>query len=233
MVRVSNNKAMIAAAAGVLGVAALWAMRRGCCGCGRKAAAAKLDALVISGPSGVGKGTLIHRLLEQYPDKFGFSVSHTTRDPRAGEVDGRHYHFVTTEKMEAMVANEEFLENCRVHGNMYGTSKASLADVTAQGKVAIIEMDVQGAQLLKTRQGNLHFHYMFVTAPNMEALEARIRHRGADTEEKIKIRLDTARGEYAFLAKSPDFFNTVLANEDVDEAYRSLVKLLISLGVAL
>lgn len=232
MNRFCGNKIVITAAAGLLGVAALWAVRRGCCCGGRKTALPrKLDAIVISGPSGVGKGTLINRLLAEFPDQFGFSVSHTTRDPRAGEEDGKHYHFVSKEKIQAMVANNEFLENCVVHGNIYGTSKAALADVTAQGKVGIIEMDVQGAQLLKKRQGNFHFHYIFVTAPSMDELAARIRHRGADNEEKVNIRLETARQEFAFLASSPDFFDTVLANNDVEEAYVTLVKLLASLGV--
>jgi guanylate kinase len=241
MERLANNKLAVSAAVGIVGAAALWFARRGsssaCSATARKpvvaAAQKKLDAIVISGPSGVGKGTLIQRLLSEYPGHFGFSVSHTTRDPRTGEVDGTHYHFVTKERIQAMIANNEFLESCNVHGNIYGTSKAALADVTAQGKVAIIEMDVQGAQLLKTRQGNLNFHYMFVTAPSMEELETRIRKRGADNDEKVRVRLETAHKEFEFLQSSPDFFNTILANNDVEEAYKSLVALLVSLGVTL
>ncbi|CUF94486.1 guanylate cyclase-like protein, putative [Bodo saltans] len=238
MERLANNKVLISAAAGIVGVAALYFARRGCGSCcrGKPVAAAavkKLDAIVISGPSGVGKGTLIQRLLAAYPDQFGFSVSHTTRDPRTGEVDGTHYHFIAKDNIQKMIANNEFLESCNVHGNIYGTSKAALADVTAQGKVAIIEMDVQGAQLLKTRQGALNFHYMFVTAPSMEELETRIRKRGADNDEKVKIRLETARKEYEFLQSSPEFFNTILANNNVEEAYEKLVALLVSLGVPL
>lgn len=239
MERLINNKLALSAAVGVVGVAALWFARRGCCGGSAKktvsAAAAhkKLDAIVISGPSGVGKGTLIQRLLAEYPEQFGFSVSHTTRAPRNGEENGKHYHFVTKTTIEGMISRNEFLESCNVHGNIYGTSKAALADVTAQGKVGIIEMDVQGAQLLKTRQGPLNFHYMFVTAPSMEELETRIRKRGADDDEKVKVRLATAHKEYEFLQQSPEFFNTILANNDVDEAYEKLIALLESLGVSL
>lgn len=247
---------LAAAGAGIVG-AAIWAMRRGCCGRGggrptintnnnnnntvggaptsptTPSTKKKLDAIVISGPSGVGKGTLITRLREEHPAAFGFSVSHTTRNPRAGEVDGKDYHFVTREVMEAMINNGEFLESCDVHGNMYGTSKAALAAVRAEGKVAIIEMDVQGAQKLKQRQGNLIFHYLFVTAPSLAELEKRIKKRGADDDIKTKVRLETARKEYKFLEENADFFGTVLENDNLDVAYGMLVALLQSLGAEL
>lgn len=244
----SINKTLLTTfAAGVAGVALLMLLRRTCggSGCGKRTTnkastetqttkkQKKLDAIVISGPSGVGKGTIINRLRSEYPNAFGFSVSHTTRAPRTGETDGKEYHFTTKEKIEVMIANGEFLESCNVHGNIYGTSKAALAAVQAEGKVPIIEMDVQGAQKLKGKQGSLNFHYLFITAPSMKELEARIRGRGSDSEEKIQVRLDTARKEDQFLQANPAFFNTVLANDNLDVAFTALVELLKSLGVEL
>ncbi len=192
-----------------------------------------LDAIVISGPSGVGKGTIIKRLRTDYPALFGFSVSHTTRKPRAGEADGKDYHFVETEAMEAMIARGEFLESCKVHSNIYGTSKASLASVRAEGKVCIIEMDVQGAQKLRPHQGELNFQYMFFTAPNDKELESRIRGRGADDDAKVKERMDTARKEQHFLQTNPAFFDLVLLNDDIDQAYGRLLEFLRKKGVKL
>ena len=192
----------------------------------KKIAKTKLDAIVISGPSGVGKGTLIQKLLKEYPDNFGFSVSHTTRAPRAGEEDGAHYHFTTREVMQKQIDNGEFLEVCDVHGNMYGTSKSSLESVRSSGKVGIIEMDVQGAQKLKKQQGSLSFYYIFVTAPSMEELEKRIVGRGSDTPEKVKIRLETALKELEFVEANDSFFDKVLKNDDFDGTYSKFVKLL-------
>ena len=98
---------------------------------------------MVTGPSGVGKGTLIGRLIKERPDKVGFSVSHTTRGPRPGEVDGTHYHFVSLEKMEEMVAAGDFIEYARVHTNIYGTSKQAVYDVQAQNKTCLLDIDTQ------------------------------------------------------------------------------------------
>lgn len=103
-------------------------------------------AVVVAGPSGVGKGTLISMLMEDMRGKFGFSVSHATRVSRPGEVDGVNYHFVAVPEMEAAIKNGEFIEYAKVHGNYYGTSKKSVADVCEQGKVCILDIDVQGVK---------------------------------------------------------------------------------------
>ena len=99
--------------------------------------------VVVCGPSGVGKGTLLNRLMAEHPESFGFSVSHTTRQPRAGEVDGVHYHFVKKEDMEAAITRGEFIEYARVHSNMYGTSVKGVEDVRAAGKTCLLDIDVQ------------------------------------------------------------------------------------------
>ena len=101
--------------------------------------------MVVVGPSGAGKGTLISFLQGKYPDKFGFSVSTTTRQPRPGEQDGVHYNFVTMEKFDQMVANNEFIEHKNVHTNKYGTTKAEIAKIQNQKKIPLLDIDVQGA----------------------------------------------------------------------------------------
>lgn len=186
-------------------------------------AIANINAIVISGPSGVGKGTLIDRIKKENPTSFAVSVSHTTRAPRAGEVDGQHYHFSTKEKMTEMDKNGEFLELCNVHGNLYGTSIAALNAVRESGKVCIIEVDVQGSQKIKkalaASGSDLRVAYMFISAPSIEELEARITKRGGEDLAKVKTRLETAKSEIKFLEDCPSHFDFVLVNDDLEKAY--------------
>jgi guanylate kinase len=227
---INSNKKFIGAAAAAALVGLFFLRSRG--GHSSRAARRTLDAIVIAGPSGVGKGTMIKRLRSDYPSLFGFSVSHTTRAPRAGEVDGKDYHFVDTAAMEAMIARGEFLESCKVHSNIYGTSKASLEAVRSEGKVCIIEMDVQGTQKLRPHQGELNFKYLFFTAPTEAELERRIRGRGADDDAKLKERMDTARKELHFVNANPNYFDMILLNDNLDEAYAKLLAFLRKNGVA-
>lgn len=191
----------------------------------------RLDIFLVSGPSGCGKGTLIGKLMQEFPEVFGFCVSHTSRAPRAGEVNGKQYHFSTVEKMTKMAANGEFLENTSYAGNMYGTSKKALEAVTQSGKVAIIEIDVKGAQQLKkaiegTKTSAV---YVFLKAPSLEELKARIEKRG-DAPEKIPARLAAAKDELEFVETNPDFYDRTLCNENVDDCYRRLKNLLKTFG---
>ncbi|KAG5494299.1 hypothetical protein GH5_02310 [Leishmania sp. Ghana 2012 LV757] len=182
-----------------------------------------LNALVVCGPSGVGKGTLLGRLLREYPNRFAYSVSHTTRKPRQGEVDGREYHFTDRESILKMRDNNEFLELCDVHGNFYGTSVAAVHAVQKQGKVCIIEIDVKGAQKLFGRTDSaLNAVYFFIMAPKDE-LRKRIIKRGADDEAMLQRRLETAESEYKFLEEHPDFFSVLLVNDELETAYAGLV----------
>lgn len=200
-----------------------------------------LDAIVICGPSGVGKGTMLGRLFSQYPDRFAFSVSHTTRAARPNEVDGREYHFVSRETILAMRDNDEFLELCEVHGNYYGTSVQAVKAVQGNGRTCVIEIDVQGAQKLAARAvkariplGNntnklnstttvLNATYFFITAPKKE-LRKRIIGRGCDGEDLLQRRLATAETEYAFQQRHPEFFSVVVVNDILDEAYGRLLE---------
>lgn len=153
----------------------------------------KPRALVVAGPSGVGKGTLIAKLKEEFPSAFGFSVSHTTRAPRPGEEDGVHYNFVDHEKMQKNIDEGIMLEHANVHGNIYGTSCAEVEKVAASGKVCILDIDVQGCR--SCRKAKLEGVYIFVSPPSMEELEKRLRGRGTETEEKVLKRLANAKGE--------------------------------------
>lgn len=172
-------------------------------------------ALVVCGPSGVGKGTLLARLRRQYAD-FAFSVSCTTRAPRPGERDGADYHFVTRERFEALRAEGHFAEWAEVHGNYYGTPKAPVAEHLAAGRDIIFDIDVQGAFQLRE-----HFPdglYVFILPPSLTVLEARLRGRGTDSEAQIQKRLRNAAGEL----RQAHRFDYLVVNDDLDAAYDDL-----------
>lgn len=171
-----------------------------------------LAPLVVVGPSGVGKGTLIKRLMEEFPDCFGFSVSSTTRKPRPGEVDGVDYHFASFDVMKKEAEEGKFVEHANVHTNMYGTSKAALEQVRAAGKIAILDIDIQGALQVKERLPGAHF--VFLMPPSEQVLESRLRSRGTETEEKIQVRLRNAQGEIQFAKERHDFFDRVIVPDD-------------------
>ena len=125
--------------------------------------------LVIAGPSGVGKGTLINQLTQfSYPDKFGFSVSYTTRAPREGEVDGTHYNFVTREVFENMIAEFKFIEHCEVHTNFYGTAKSEIVRIQDQKKIPLLDIDVQGA--IKFNKDFSDSNFVAIMPPSIDSL---------------------------------------------------------------
>ena len=188
--------------------------------------------IVIAGPSGVGKGTLINKLLEHYTpsdedgdeankggDYFGFSVSHTTRDARPGEVDGVHYHFRSRQDVQAGIENGDFIEYNVVHGNLYGTSFDAVNSVARSGRIAILDIDVQGVKRVK--KSTLSPIYIFVAPPSMEVLEKRLRDRGTETEDAIQIRSANARAEIEYGKTSA--FDFVIVNDDLDAAFKRLL----------
>ena len=184
-------------------------------------------ALVIAGPSGVGKGTLIGMLMKAHPDKFGFSVSHTTRAPREGEKDGVHYNFTTSEDMERRIAKGEFLEYARVHGKIYGTSFAAVRAVAEGGepKCCVLDIDVQGADLV--RKAKLPAGFVFIAPPSMEELERRLRGRGTESESDVEKRIANARGEMD-RRNEKGLFDEVIVNDDLDETYKRFEKFALS-----
>ncbi|KAF7726675.1 guanylate kinase [Apophysomyces ossiformis] len=174
---------------------------------------------VISGPSGSGKSTLLKRLFAEFPDTFGFSVSHTTRSPRPGEIDGKDYHFVTKEKMTEEVAAGKFIESATFSGNMYGTSIKAVEDVVASGKVCMLDIDMQGVQSVKKTE--LKPRYVFIQPPSFEVLEQRLRSRGTETEEAVKARLEASKNELEY-AQLPGSYDRVIVNDDLEKAYEAL-----------
>ncbi|KAG2252185.1 hypothetical protein Bca52824_082321 [Brassica carinata] len=179
--------------------------------------------IVISGPSGVGKGTLIAMLMQEFPSMFGFSVSHTTRSPRCMEENGVHYHFTDKTVMDKEINDGKFLEFASVHGNLYGTSIESVEVVTDSGKRCILDIDVQGARSVKA--SSLDAIFIFVCPPSMKELEDRLRARGTETEEQIQKRLRNAEAEIK-AGESSGIFEHILYNDNLEECYKNLKNLL-------
>uniref|UniRef100_A0A671G7B3 Guanylate kinase n=1 Tax=Rhinolophus ferrumequinum TaxID=59479 RepID=A0A671G7B3_RHIFE len=149
--------------------------------------------VVLSGPSGAGKSTLLKRLLQEHSDIFGFSVSHTTRDPRPGEENGRDYYFVTREVMQRDIAAGDFVEHAEFSGNLYGTSKAAVRAVQAVNRICVLDVDLQGVRNIK--KTDLRPIYIFVQPPSLDVLEQRLRQRNTETEESLAKRLAAARAD--------------------------------------
>ncbi|XP_063215954.1 guanylate kinase isoform X2 [Bacillus rossius redtenbacheri] len=176
-------------------------------------------ALVLCGPSGSGKSTLIGRLFKDFPGIFSFSVSHTTRQPRQGELPGRHYHFSNKEVMKAAIAGGEFLEWAEFSGNMYGTSKKAVEEVMASGKICVLDIDTQGVRQVKEK--GLAALYVFVKPPSLAELERRLRDRNTETEVSLQRRLTIANHEMEYGA-APGNFDLVVVNDDLERAYAEL-----------
>lgn len=168
--------------------------------------------LILASPSGAGKTTLTKRLLEAIPD-FGFSVSHTTRKPRAGETDGKDYHFVERATFEALIAEGAFAEWAEVHGNLYGTSLAEIDRARSLGKRGILfDIDYQGARQIKAKRRDAIG--VFILPPSLEELERRLRGRASEDEATIRRRFDKALVEIEHY----QFFDYLLVNDDLNRA---------------
>jgi guanylate kinase len=167
--------------------------------------------LVISGPSGCGKGTICKKILERN-EKLVFSVSATTRTPRRGEIDGVNYFFIDEEKFSKMVENDEFLEHANVHGNLYGTPKNFVLEQIERGEIVILEIDVQGA--LQVKESYPEGVFIFLLPPSMSELKNRIKKRGTETDKDIDIRLKNAFEELKFI----DEYDYIVINDEVMEA---------------
>jgi guanylate kinase len=192
-------------------------------GAGRDAARGALgrgSLVIVSSPSGAGKTTLTRRLLEEFadaPHPLGFSVSYTTRPRRAGEIEGRDYHFVTPEQFEDMVRRGEFAEYAFVFGNRYGTAQAPVEEALRQGNDVIFDVDWQGGAALAARWPEDALK-IFILPPDLEVLASRLQNRATDAPDVIDRRLRNAIEELNHF----DEYQHLIVNDDVDRAYAVL-----------
>jgi len=180
------------------------------------------ELFIISAPSGAGKTTVLKRVLAELPG-VAFSVSHTTRAPRAGEQDGRDYCFVDQETFVHMRDTGGFLEWAEVHGNLYGTSGEMVENLIAQGIDVLLDIDVQGAQQIR-HQKETKGHFVFIVPPSWAELQRRLVGRGTETPESLVIRYSNARRELANL----DCYDFLIVNDVVDEAVEMLRSIILS-----
>lgn len=173
------------------------------------------NVFVVSAPSGAGKSTLVQRLVQSVPD-LCFSISFTTRKPRAGEVDGRDYFFVDEARFDAMIQDGGLVEWVQVYGHRYGTGRDWLNGVLATGQDVLLDIETTGA--LNLRQAIPDARMIFILPPSAAALEARLRGRGKDSDEQIRIRMQHARHEMELYHA----YDHLILNDDLDLAYRQL-----------
>ena len=187
----------------------------------------------MSAPSGCGKSTLIDMLLQEYCD-IVYSISCTTRAPRGEEEDGLDYHFLTKERFEELLEQKAFIEHAKVHDNYYGTLKAPIAEVLAEGNSMILDIDVQGAAKVREHVKNLPnndplkigYVDIFINPPSMEELRARLEGRGTDAPDVIERRLANAEGE---MARAGEYMFQV-TNDDLGMCYKRLCDLIDALS---
>lgn len=170
--------------------------------------------IVISGPSGAGKGTICKALLESH--EFWLSVSATTRAPRNGEVEGKNYYFMTREQFQDRIAQDDFLEYAEVYGNLYGTPKSKVIEMLNSGKNVILEIDIQGALGVKDNYPDGVF--IFILPPSMEELKNRIINRGSETPESLMTRFKSAYKEINYVSK----YSYAVVNDTVDDAVNKI-----------
>ena len=174
--------------------------------------------VVVSGPSGAGKGTICQALLEKTP--LAYSVSATTRKPRAGEVDGKSYYFLSVEAFEEMIEKDELLEWAKVYDNYYGTPLKKVEEKLAAGEDILLEIDTQGA--MKVREKFPEGIYIFILPPSLAELERRIRGRDTETEDVLQKRLAAAIDEI----EAGKCYKYVVTNDEVDGAVDSVCAIL-------
>ena len=175
--------------------------------------------IVLSGPSGAGKGTICSNLRAEMPNLV-YSVSMTTREPRVGEVEGKNYFFRSKDEFESLLAVDSFLEYAKVYDNYYGTPKQHVMDLLDDGKSVLLEIDIQGAMQVKERFSDAVFIY--IVPPSLTELSARLHNRGTDAKEVIDKRLSLACSELA-LAHRYDY---IVVNDDLQEASLKVASIL-------
>jgi len=181
-------------------------------------------AIVLSGPSGVGKGCIIEQLLCQLGRRVGLCVSHTWREPRSGEREGLHYYLRSREEMEAEIGGGGFLEYAEVHGNVYATWRRSLQELLDEGKRALVDVDVEGAKAL--RAAGLDALLIFIAPASIETLEERLRGRGSESEQTLRRRMSAVQDSLR-IAQEGGLFDVTIVNEELDTAVAQVISLLL------
>lgn len=175
------------------------------------------NLFILSAPSGAGKSSLIKALLSQESTRpMQVSVSHTTRDPRPGENNGEHYHFISVNKFKEQISKNEFYEHAEVFGNYYGTSETAIDLQLAQGIDVFLDIDWQGAQQVRMKKPDVTT--IFISPPSKEELENRLTNRGQDSNEIIKSRMAQAKAECSHYNE----FDYVIVNDDFNQALSDL-----------
>ncbi len=174
--------------------------------------------LIFSAPSGSGKTTILKEIFKRYPDRFGFSISATTRPPRQGEIEGKDYYFLSPEKMKERIAKGDFLEWEQVYeGRFYGTLRSELDRIWSEGKTVVFDVDVKGGINIKRLLGEDAFS-IFILPPSVEELRKRLEARGSETNESLEQRI--ARAEMEISMKEE--FDTVILNDDLAQAIKNV-----------
>ena len=174
--------------------------------------------VVVSGPSGSGKSTVTKLVKDRL--NIPLSISATTRNPRDGEIDGKDYYFLTKEKFQKKIKNDEFYEFANVHGNYYGTLKKTVEENLEKGLNVILEIDVQGALIVKEKKKDAVL--VFFKTENLEVLENRLRNRKTDSEEVIELRLKNAKKELEYEKK----YDYVIVNKNIEESCNELINII-------
>lgn len=177
--------------------------------------------LILSSPSGAGKSTLARRLMA-WDNSLAFSVSATTRAPRAGELDGREYYFKTRVQFEEMVARGDMLEHAEVFGNLYGSPRAPIEAAMAAGRDTIFDVDWQGGQQIRSSALGRDVVSIFVLPPTIADLDARLRARGQDSNDVIAARMEKSQNEISHWAE----YDYVIVNRDIEAAFTQMMTIL-------
>lgn len=180
------------------------------------------QVLLISGPSGSGKSSLLNKLFSEFKNTY-FSISSTTRAPREGEIDGVNYHFISKDEFETDIKAGLFLEWASVHGNLYGTNLKPVIKAINEGKIVILDIDVQG--FILARKQDFALTSVFLTTKDKSTLENRLKNRGTESDESIKERLKNATTEMEYIKE----YDYIVINDDLDEAYAKLRAIFISM----
>lgn len=176
--------------------------------------------LVISGPSGVGKGTIVSKITEHLGETVRLSISATTRDPREGEINGVHYFFLSEDEFLEKVRKNEFLEYAFVHGHYYGTPKPPAEAALSEGRDVILEIDVQGA--MQVKENSQDGVYIFILPPSIEELRNRLTKRGTESEQDLQLRMSKALAEIDYLDK----YDYAVVNDDLQSAVQNVLSII-------